>query len=81
MSKLRRRQADRCTFPMEWGHNGEAGVTNRGGAGYSGWGRRMEKCSDWNICAKCSNWNILYRQGRKDRDVCIMLVNETIQGG
>jgi hypothetical protein len=32
MSKLRRRRADRCTFPMEWGHNGEAGVTNRGGA-------------------------------------------------
>jgi hypothetical protein len=32
MSKLRRRQADRRTFPIEWGHNGEAGVTIRGGA-------------------------------------------------
>ena len=32
MSKLRRRRADRCTFPIEWGHNGEAGVTVRGGA-------------------------------------------------
>ncbi len=32
MGKLRRRRADRCTFPIEWGHNGEAGVTIRGGA-------------------------------------------------
>jgi hypothetical protein len=32
MNKLRRRQADRSTFPIEWGHNGEAGVTIRGGA-------------------------------------------------
>jgi hypothetical protein len=32
MSKLRRRRADRCTFPIKWGHNGEAGVTIRGGA-------------------------------------------------
>jgi uncharacterized protein (DUF4415 family) len=32
ISKLRRRRADRCTFPIEWGHNGEAGVTVRGGA-------------------------------------------------
>ena len=32
MSELRRRRADRCTFPIEWGHNGEAGVTVRGGA-------------------------------------------------
>ena len=32
MNKLRRRRADRCTFPIEWGHNGEAGVTVRGGA-------------------------------------------------
>jgi hypothetical protein len=32
MNKLRRRQADRCTFPIEWGQNGEAGVTIRGGA-------------------------------------------------
>jgi|HubBroStandDraft_5_1064220.scaffolds.fasta_scaffold02949_5 hypothetical protein len=32
MSKLRRRQADRCTLPIEWGHSGEARVTIRGGA-------------------------------------------------
>jgi hypothetical protein len=32
MNKLRRRRANRRTFPIEWGHNGEAGVTIRGGA-------------------------------------------------
>jgi hypothetical protein len=68
-------------LPHRMGFNGEAGVTSWGGADYAGWGRRIEKCSDWNICAECSNWNILYRQERKYRDVCIMLVNETIQGG
>jgi hypothetical protein len=49
MNKLRRRRADRCTFPIEMGFNGEAGVTNRGGADSAGWGRKMEICSDWNI--------------------------------
>jgi hypothetical protein len=80
MNKLRRRRADRCTFPMEWGsmekrgsRTGAAPIT-RAGAGNGDMFRPEHS-------AKCSNWNILYGQQCKYRDVCIMLVNETNQGG
>jgi hypothetical protein len=49
MSKLRRRRADRCTFPMEWGSMEKRGSRTGAAPGYAGWGRRIEKCSDWNI--------------------------------
>jgi hypothetical protein len=81
MNKLRRRRADRCTFPIEWGSMEKRGSRTGAAPITRGWGGEMEICSDRNKVAKCSNWNILYGQQCKYRDVCIMLLNETNQGG
>ncbi len=77
MSKLRRRQADRRTFPIEWGHNGEAGVTIRGGA--ASVVRVIDEMFPPEHMRGMFRLEHLYRQRRKYRDVCIILANETSQ--